>query len=141
MTLRIFRRNIARGTWLYDYRYIDSRGLYAFEFNLLPCVATIDQLDVTRAYEFVRERYQLLIGRTYQHTYFDYDTQNIMFNSTIVVMKDRRLLEIAVNACLVLYASDQLEWARRLILELADFRVAEAPKTRTIGFNRQTESN
>ena len=141
MALRLFHRNIACGAWLFDHRYIDARGLYTLEYNAVPCVATIGELDVTRAYEFVRERYQLLIVRTYQHTYFDYDDQTIMFNSTILLMRDRRLIELSVNFCQVLYVPGHLEWARKLILELADFRQVQESRSRTIGFTRQTESN
>lgn len=126
--------------------FVDVKAFYAFEFNIVPCITFIGDLDVTKAYTFIKENYKADIISTYQHSYFNHDDKKVYFNCSVVVLTSERMIEIADNYCQLLHTTKQYDWARKLVSDLAQFKIERntAPaftRTHIIGFAKEAEMN
>lgn len=130
---------------LFNGHFVDVKALYVTQFNKVPCITFIGDIDVSKAFGFLKEIFREDITATYQHAYFNHDDKQLYFNNTIVVLSFGRMIELADNYCQVLHTSDQYAWARQLMNDLAKFRMeAITPAfkhTPVVGFAKATEMN
>ena len=141
-----FLKRINANAGLFNGHFVDVKAFYAFKFNAIPCITFIGDLDITKAYAFVKETCKADIINTYQHSYFNHDDKKVYFNNTIVVLNTERMIEIADNYCQLLHTTDQYTWARQLVNELAQFKIERnaAPgfrHTPVVGFAKEAEMN
>jgi hypothetical protein len=121
-------------TGLFTNNYIDSKVLFVTRFRVLANISFIRETDATRAYALVMENFAGEVVETYQYSYFDYAENQALFTMTILVLKNRRMIEIGHDYVEVLFSADQYSWANGLLKDLANCRVAE--RTTVMGFVR-----
>ena len=131
---------------IFNGHFIDVKAFYVAQFNKVPCVTFIGDMDVSKTFAFVDETFYRNIKATYQHSYFNHDDQKVYFNNTIIVLSYERMIEIADNYCQLLHTANQYNWARTLATELAQFRVAKNvaaayTHTHVVGFAKETAMN
>ena len=143
MFWNLFGPKVRNATALFNGHYVDVKVFYALQFNRVPCVSFIGELDVTKAFACINERYRYQIKTIYQHAYFDHADQKMLFNNTIFLLKGNRIVELGNNYCHVLHTSLQYTWANGVIKDLSQFRVIAGPakENRVIGFARQNDMN
>jgi hypothetical protein len=124
---------------LFNGHFVDVKVLYAHEFNSVPCVTFIGELDTTKTYAFIQDQLGIEIEETFQHCYFDHQEQQVFFNNTILVLSDHRMIELGNNYCQVLHMHHQCAWAINLVQHLSEFRIVH--QGTAIGFSRQTTMN
>jgi len=137
------RRRVIHTGGLFNGHLIDVRNFYVASFGNVPCVTFIGDIDTTKAYQHIKQTYQIQIADIYQHRYYDHDRKEMFFNNTIFVLHDRRMIEIGNNWCQILHTDQQYGWAAELVGQMAGFRVVAAapPEKRVIGFARQQDMN
>ena len=131
---------------IFNGHFVDVKALYVAKFNEVPCVTFIGELDVTQVFEYIIKNFDSDINATYQHAYFNHDDQQVYFNSTIVVLSFKRMIEITNDYCQVLHKGEQYAWARHLVNDLAQFRMENytPPVYRhihVVGFAKETAMN
>jgi len=143
MVFNLFKRRLSNVNSLFAGHYIDVRVFYVQLFNEIPCIGFISEMDSSKAYTYMRDNYAGEITATYQHSYFEYAQQEIFFNNTLFVLKDKRLIELTNNYCHVMHSSKQYDWAHRVIKELSVFRqeTATANANKIVGFARSNQVN
>lgn len=141
MLLKIFRKPVRDLNAIFSGHFIEAKAFYAWQFNRLPCVSFIAELDVSKAFGHINETYQHCIVIVYQHSWYDHKESKLLFNNTLFVLKDQRIVELANDYCQVLYTPGQCAWAMQVTKELAAFRKAEVKETRVLGFARQAGVN
>jgi len=141
MLFTIFRKEVKDLNAMFNGHYIEVKAFYAWQFNRLPCVQFIGELDVTKAFAHISERYQYTIADTYQHAWYDHKENKMLFNNSIFVLKNDRMIELANDYCHVLFTPNQYPWAARVIKELTAFRKVETKEVRIMGFARQHKTN
>ena len=134
-----FKRKVVDTVALFNGHFIEVKAFYVQEFSAVPCVTFIGELDASGAYAYIKEQLKGSILTVYQHSYFEHSDQQLFFNNTILVLRDKRMIEIGSNYCQVLYSTTQYAWAGELVKALAAFRVVN--KEPAIGFARQTSMN
>lgn len=139
MFRRLLGKRIREYVGLFNGYFVDVKAFYALEFDAVPCVGFVGEIDAAKAFALITEQLVGEIVTTYQHAYFDHKEQKMLFNNTLFVLRDRRMIEVGGNYCQLLHATHQYQWANQLVKDLAAFRlVVEAP---TIGFTRQAVAN
>jgi hypothetical protein len=127
---------------LFNGHYVDVRALYVQWYHALPCVLFIGDLDISRAYQLISASQIPEVQEVYQHSWFSHDDQDTLFNTTVLRLQHRRLVELTANYCYVLHTPAQYTWAKNLASALAEFRVIQAPRqVQVMGFARQQEMN
>lgn len=146
MFWRLFNRRISDVNAMMDSHFIEVKAFYMTRFDEVPAVSFIGEIDLTQAFSYINGRFRLQIVDVYQHSYFDHEEQRMLFNNTVFILNDNKMIELAGNYCQVLHTPHQYGWATELITALSAFRatrveVAAATTTTVIGFARQPEMN
>lgn len=131
---------------IFSGHFVNVKAFYAFEFNIVPCITFIGEIDITQAFVFIKESCKADITSTYQHAYFNHNDKKVYFNNTIIVLTSNRMIEIADNFCQLLHTTNQYSWAEKLVNDLAQFKIERnvAPaftRTHIIGFAKEAEMN
>jgi hypothetical protein len=140
-----FLKRLNANAGLFNGHFVEVKAFYVLEFNQVPCITFIGDMDTAKVFAFVKDIYRADIVSTYQHSYFNHDDKEVYFNNTIIVLGFKRMIEITGNYCQLLHTGDQYIWARNLANELSQFRV-EAPvpffkHTHVVGFAKDAAAN
>ena len=135
--LNIFRKRIANANWVFNGNYIDAKGLFVYKFDTLPCISYIVDINVNEAYRYLRETFETERTEILKHAVYSYDDGKTMFNVTIMILSDKRIIEIGTNYIELLHTSQSYDWANRMLQTLSSFRVTNTEPERTrIGFGQ-----
>ncbi len=94
----------------------------------------IDDLDASAAHKFLMERLRSEFVEIYQHSYYERASGELLFNNTIYVLKEKRMIEMGSNYCQVLFRPGQHQWLRELMASLAEFKINVYRHEPVIGF-------
>lgn len=130
--LNLFNRKIRNSDRLIRNNFIDSQVLFATKFNALANVSLIKEIDPTKAYAVVKKNFANEVKAVYQYDTFDYNENEALFNVTIFVLKNEKVIEIGSDYAVLLYTLDGYTWANNLLAEFAACRIAA--RTKVIGF-------
>lgn len=137
----LFERKIKEVNALLQGHYFEVKAWYLQEFDRMPCVSFIGELDTTKAYAYINEQFNNEIIAVYQHAYFEHDEKKMYFNNTVFILNNNRMLELGNNYCQVLHTNKQYSWANELIRNLSEFRMKTEKERAVIGFARQAATN
>ena len=140
MFFNLFRTKVSQVNTLFLGHYVDPKVFYAVQFNKVPCISFIGELDTSKAFDFIQNTYRSELKGIYQHNYFDHDKRDFFFNNTLFVFKNKRLIELGNNYCQVLFTKDQHGWGQTMVKELSVFQVRD-DVNKLIGFARSNNMN
>ena len=140
MFFNLFKAKLSGVNNLFSGHYLDPKIFYTVQFNAVPCMSFIGEMDAGKAFDFIQGTYRSQIKSIYQHNYFDHDKRGFYFNNTLFVLKNKRLIELGNDYCQVLHTKDQYTWGQTMIKELSVFHVAGG-QDKVIGFARTTNMN
>ena len=132
LRLNVFKRRICNIDVLIRNNFIDSQVLFATKFKALANVSVMKEIDSTKAYALVKKKFDNEITAVYQYNTFDYSESKALFNVTIFVLSDERIIELGYDYAVVLYTGRNYSWTTNLLAELATCRAAA--RTTVIGF-------
>lgn len=135
----VFKRRISTVSNLFANNFIDPQVLFAVKFNEPANVSLIRDINTSGAYAFITENLKNEILCVYQYNTFDYDEGAQLFNSTIFILNDKRIIALGMNYAEVFYTGKNFAWAGGLLADLASFRNAGRPGV--IGFTRRERAN
>ncbi|HEX6170938.1 MAG TPA: hypothetical protein VFZ33_14715 [Chitinophagaceae bacterium] len=140
MVFNFFRRDLSKVSTLFLAHYADPKVFYTVQFNKVPCISFIGEMDTSKAFDFIQSTYRSQVTGIYQHNYFDHDKRDFFFNNTLFVLRNKRMIELGNNYCQVLHTKDQYSWGQTMIKELSVFHVT-VDENKVIGFARSTNMN
>ncbi|GAB4093923.1 hypothetical protein [Flaviaesturariibacter terrae] len=138
MFRRFFGRRIHAPAGLFSGPFFDVRTLFVLEFDRLPSVSAIGDIDGSNASVWLWEQLRGEVIKTWQHSFFDHEDGEVAFARSILQLGGARLVEIGPNYVELFHDGDYA-WANGLIRALAAFR--NAPKEAPIGFARSGKMN
>jgi hypothetical protein len=142
MTWRFTRRKIAHPGPLFNGHFVEVKALYVLSFDKIPCVNFISELDPTRAFTHVKKWHNREIRETHQHNYYEYADEKLLFNNTIFVLSQSRIIEVGNSYAQILFQPSHYGWAKTLVIGLAGFRKTPDPpvtRSRIVGFARRPD--
>ena len=140
MVFNLFKKDLSKVNTLFLGHYLDPKVFYTVQFNKVPCISFIGEVDTSKAFDFIQSTYRLQVKGIYQHNYFDHNKREFFFNNTVFVLKNKRLIELGNNYCQVLHTKDQYGWGQTMIKELSVFHVT-VDENKVICFARSTNMN
>lgn len=138
MFWRLFKK-INDTVGLFNGHFVEAKAFYALEFDAVCCVTAIGDIDTSKAFARVKATLNGEIVNTYQHSYFDHAEGRLLFNNTLFVLTDKRLIELGTNWCQILHTPAQHHWANQLVEQMATLKIQTADPV--IGFTRQAVTN
>jgi hypothetical protein len=140
MFFNLFRTKVSEVNTLFFGHYVDPKVFYTVQFNKVPCISFIGELEAGKAFDFIQNTYRNQVTAIYQHNYFDHDKRDFFFNNTLFVLKTKRLIELGNTCCQVLHTKDQYDWGQAMIKELSVFHIT-GDVNKVIGFARSNNMN
>lgn len=94
--------------------YIESKILYLYLFNQIPCISYLPSIDGEKAYLGFKEKYGQLIQSV--HTYREYHRKRSAnkFNDTILILKNECIVEFNETYCEIHHGENQNDFVKEL---------------------------
>lgn len=144
MFMRFRQRRYETALPLLQGSYLDARAVYLIEYDRLPCICFVGELNIEAVFTLVQEQYRNQIQRVLQHSWYSHEDQRSFFSVSLFLLSDQRILELGEQYCMILHTEEQYSWAQGLTTQLAAFRVTQDPvmvHRQVIGFARQNDNN
>ncbi len=105
--------------------YIDSKALYMYHFNAIPCVYFFDQTNGEKALEAFIEKYACLVMTIYQYQQFNNSRKEIPLIEKVVVLNNHCILVFNTLFCEILYTTESQEFVTEVAKYLCTFKQKE----------------
>ena len=92
---------------VFDDRFLETKTLYLYLFNALPCLNFVNNIDGEKAFAVFREKYQSLIGHVHQYRWYKRKTKKYQFDKTVIIMNNNCLVEFDDDYCEILHDGKQ----------------------------------
>jgi hypothetical protein len=113
---RIFRELTAKRTAnIFEHHYLDGKAYYLYRFRAIPCSTYIDDIDISRAFSFVRDNHGEIIVDIFQACHYNRQAGKQEFNTTIFILKNKVLIELAGQYARVLHPPKRYDFADSLL--------------------------
>jgi hypothetical protein len=140
MFFNLFKTKVSQVNTLFLGHYVDPKVFYAVQFNKVPCISFIGELDTSKAFDFIQSTYRGELKGIYQHNYFDHDKRDFFFNNTLFVLKNKRVIELGITIARYCIQKISTGWGQTMIKELSVFHVT-GDVNKVIGFARSNNMN
>lgn len=104
-----------RNTQLFDNSYIDVNAFYIQQFRKVPCISFVDDVDVSKVFEYINGGYAGKVTAVYQRNWYNWQQQRQEFSRTVFKLADKTLIELGHNYAEILYNKNNYAKANRLI--------------------------
>ena len=140
---RKLRNRVRNMNGLFHGHYVGAGPLYVELFKQVPNVLFIPELDTAKVLRHIYDRYKADVLDIYQHQYFEHKEKQVYFNNTIILFKERKLVELTDVFIQILFANVNDEWVDKLTREVVEYRIEPVPakENRIIGFARHNDAN
>lgn len=118
--------------------FLDTKILYLYCFNNLPCVNYINQVDGEKAFADFRERYADQISRIHSYSWYKKKKKHYQFDRTIVVMKQNCIVEFDDQFCEILHGGENGAFIQDLTNLCSSFKVRQRRQPLEINLIVQT---
>lgn len=133
--MHLFRKRNYAVPHLFNGAYMDTKVLYALRFGRIPSVLMVGQIDVNRAFEYMRQVMGSGIVDFYQYAHFAHEDGATYFTSSVFVLSGGRIIELGPGYAELLHGNRDFGWARDVATAFSAFRLVEEPvAASTIGF-------
>lgn len=118
--------------------YIDSKALYMYCFTDIPSISFVDDVEGEKAYNAFREKFSALICSVHTYRKFKRRQKHVEFDDTIVILKDRRILEFSEGYCEILHDNCNEQFVEELVGFLRPFKEKQRRKPLEINLITKT---
>jgi hypothetical protein len=108
--------------------FMDGKSLYMYLFQEPPNISWIDKIDMEKALKFIREKYANYVDSIYQYAEYNRAKKRSEFTTTMVVLKNKCVLDITGSYCDILHGSSNYGFANAILGELSQFKRKEKKK-------------
>jgi hypothetical protein len=125
---------------IFESYYIEVKAFYVREYRITPCISFINNLDVTKAYEFVNNGEAGKVLAIYQRNYYSWQHKRKEFSTTIFKLTNKVLIELGDDYAEVLFTNNNYDYANKLIDVFAEFKAPEKEMAFEINIITQTST-
>ncbi|MEO8768483.1 MAG: AAA family ATPase [Ferruginibacter sp.] len=121
-------KQIEIATTLFGNTYLECKAYYMHVYNQTPCLLWIDQVNVNKAFTYVKSEYADAIVGIYQYSKFNRKKGKPSFIATIILLRDNCLVEFGSGYCEILYPHNDTVMAESFIKEIGAFKEKQKKK-------------
>lgn len=134
---QLCRRN--RNTYIFENNYIEVKAFYMQEYNRAPCISFINNMDVSKAYEYINNGNAGGVLAVYQRNYYNWQQKQLEFSATVFKLENKVLVELGYDYAEILFGTNNYVYANNLVEQLANYKAPE--KEADFEINIITSSN
>ena len=110
----LFNQKIISANNVFSESYIDSKMLFLFNFNLLPSISFIGEIDGVKAFAAIKEHFAGNIRNIHQSNWYKRQHKKFQFGKTLIIMDNHCVLELHYHYCEILYDGNQSDLAEAI---------------------------
>lgn len=103
--------------------YVEAKTFYRYKFGSIPCVAVIEDIDLTKAYQLIIDGNAGKVLAVYQRNRYDWEGKKLCFNKTLVVLSGRIMIYLGYNCAEILYNNKHYDAVEELVSRFTAFRL------------------
>ncbi|MEJ0104656.1 MAG: hypothetical protein WDO19_19800 [Bacteroidota bacterium] len=123
------QQKIVNANSVFTTHYLDSKVLYMYCFNSIPCISFINHIDGEKAFEAVKEKYGHMIESMHSYRAFERKKIKTDFDDTLLVLKNNSVLEFDKDYCEILHHYSSAVFVNELVEFLKTFKERQRRKT------------
>src|ERR1043165_4766398 len=100
---------------IFDGSYINTISFYMREFNKVPCVTYVANIDMDKVFECVSNGKAGQLIATYQKCYFNWQLERQEFDKTVFILQNQVIIQLTMGYVEILFPTDQFDYANRLV--------------------------
>lgn len=113
---------------LFRSSFVESRAFYMYCYKKVPCVSTVDKVNIDKVLSYIKESYKDVIDGVFQNSKYNKRRRRPIYETTIILLKGECLIELADEYCEVLYAQENKNRVLKMIVEISRFKRREKKK-------------
>ncbi len=107
---------------VFDKRFLDTKTLYLYCFNMLPSLSYINQLDGEKAFTAFKEKFSERIEHIHQYRWYKQKQKKYQFDRTVAILKNNCVIEFGPGYCEILHDGHQEEFVSEMTSLVSKFR-------------------
>ncbi|MEP6711812.1 MAG: AAA family ATPase [Ferruginibacter sp.] len=125
---------------VFETNYIEIKAFYVKEYNCTPCISFINNLDVTKAFEYINKGMAGKVQAIYQRNYYSWQHNRAEFSCTVFKLQDKVMIELGHDYAEILFGSNRYDYARDLMELFSTYKAPEKEADLEINIITQTSS-
>ncbi len=110
---------------IFEHNYLESKAFYMYRFKTVPCTTYVDDIDVSKAFGYIKDNYADSISDIYQSCFLNKQENKQQFHKTLFVLKNKVIIELAGDYAKILYANNRYDFADNLLNVLSTYKMPE----------------
>lgn len=122
------RMMLKRSASIFESHYLECKSFYLYCFRQIPCTTYVDDIDIEKAFAYIRETYRDKIVDVYQASSYNRETAKQEFETTLFVLENKILIELDGHYVNVFFPLKMQTMVYKLIDTLNQFKLPEKEK-------------
>ena len=110
---------------IFEHHYLDGKTFFLDRFRRVPCTTYIDDIDISQAFNFIREHYGNDIMDVYQACFYNREEGRQQFTKTFFVLNNKVMIELSADFVRVFFTNERYEFADGLLRSLTVYKLPE----------------
>ena len=112
-------------TGLFDEYFIEAKNFYLKEFNTMPCIAYIGNVNTSDIFSVIQSGQFGKVTATYQRNYFNWQQEQIEFSKTLFRIEGKMMVKLGDDWLEILFSNKDYDRANKM---LHTFKTMKAPQ-------------
>jgi len=117
------RSNYSPG--IFEHYYLEGKAFYLDRFKMIPCVSFIDDIDVTKAFEYINTNYKDSVVDIYQSCYYNSEKGRQEFSKTYFVLSNKIVIELSGSYARMLFPATQYGFVDKVVQVFSEYKVQQ----------------
>ncbi len=125
---------------IFENNYIEVKAFYVKEYNATPCISFINNLDVTKAYEYINSGLAGKVQAIYQRNYYSWQHKRQEFSTTVFKLQNKVMIELGDAYAEVLFSNNNYNYANELMELFSNYKAPDKEAAFEINIITQSSS-
>ena len=124
-TKQRLKRKRHRDMQLFDDYFIEAKAFYLKEFNIVPCICFIADVDTTKIFERINSNSYGKVQAVFQRNYFNWGKERIQFTKTLFKLPSSMLVKLGEDWAEIYYQENSYGLVKRMMQDFKDCKMAQ----------------
>jgi hypothetical protein len=117
-----YNQKVINANNVFDDRFLDTRILYLYCFNMLPSLSFMNQVDGEKAFAVFHDRYAELIVNIHKYRWYKTNRKTYQFDKTVIILNNNCIVEFDDDYCEIMHDGKQESFVEDVTALVSHFR-------------------